>query len=152
VDPEIAPTVQTYESVLDQVTLFARTVTKLFSGAGAFAILMAITGIYAMGSNAVVLRTQEIGLRRALGATNSRVFALFVAQSARQLITGLAFSAALSIAALVAIHRAFPVGTGVLALIGSGVVLVVSATVLLSIYVAVRGALRLEPSSALHRG
>ncbi len=152
VDPQIAPTLMTYESLLDQVTLFARTVTTLFAGAGAFAILIAITGIYAMGSNAVVLRTQEIGLRRALGASNWSVIAIFVAQGARQLIIGLAFGAALSVAALVVIERAFSVGIGAVALIGVGVVVVISTTVLVSIYVSVRDAVHLEPSATLRHG
>jgi hypothetical protein len=152
VDPQLAPSIMTYESMLDQVTLFARTITKVFAGAGAFAILMAIAGIYAMGSNAVLLRAQEIGLRRALGASNSSVVALFVVQSARQLIVGLALSAALSVAALFAMQRAFSVGTGALTLIGSCVVVVISTTVMLSIYVSVRGAVRLEPSATLRRG
>jgi predicted permease len=152
VDPQIAPTLMTYESLLDQVTLFARTVTTLFAGAGAFAILIAITGIYAMGSNAVVLRTQEIGLRRALGASHWNVIAIFVAQGARQLITGLAFGAALSVAALIVIEQAFSVGIGAVALIGVGDVAVISTTVLLSIYVSVRGAVHLEPSASLRHG
>jgi ABC-type antimicrobial peptide transport system permease subunit len=125
---------------------------KLFAGCGAFAILLAITGIYGMSSNAVVLRTHEIGLRRALGATNRSVVGLFVKQSARQLAIGLSISALLSTVALVFVRQAFSIGAGELAAIGGGVVAVISATVLLSVYLSLRSVIRVDPSSALRQG
>ncbi len=152
IDSTLAPNIQPYDAALDRLTLFSRTMTKLFAGCGAFAILLAITGIYGMSSNAVVLRTHEIGLRRALGATNRGVIGLFVKQSARQLTIGLALSALLSVAVLVVIRQSFSIGTGEIALMGVSVVVVVSATVLLSVYLAVRRAIRLDPSSALRHG
>jgi ABC-type antimicrobial peptide transport system permease subunit len=152
IDPTLAPNIQTYDSAIDQITLFARTITNLFAGCGAFAILLAITGIYGMSSNAVVLRTHEIGLRRALGATNRNVIGLFVKQSARQLTIGLSLSALLSVAVLAVIRQGFSIGAGELALMGVSVVLVVSATVLLSVYLSVHSAIRLDPSSALRQG
>jgi predicted permease len=152
IDPTIAPNIQTYDTAIGQITLFSRTMTKLFAGCGAFAILLAITGIYGMSSNAVVLRTHEIGLRRALGATNGSVIGLFVRQSARQLTIGLSLSALLSVAVLVVIRQGFSIGAGEIALIGATVVLVVAATVLLSVYLSVQSAIRLDPSSALRQG
>jgi predicted permease len=152
IDPTIAPNIQTYEWAIERITLFSRTIMKLFAGCGAFAILLAITGIYGMSSNAVVLRTHEIGLRRALGATNRSVIALFVKQSARQLAVGLSLSALLSVAVLVVVRQSFSIGVGEISLIGASVVLVISATVLLSVYLSARGAIRLDPSSALRHG
>ena len=131
----------------------ARTDEIIFrAGTGAFAILLAITGIYGMNSNAVVLRTHEIGLRRALGATNGSVIGLFVKQSARQLTIGLSLSALLSIVVLAVIRQGFSIGVGQLAAIGAGVVFVISATVLASVYFSVQSAIRLDPSSALRQG
>lgn len=152
VDSGIAPNIQTYDSALESLTRFARAITKLFAGCGVFAILLAVTGIYGMNSNAVVLRRHEIGLRRALGATNGSVIALFVKQSVRQLTIGLSLSALLSIVVLAVIRQGFAVGTGELAAIGAGVVLVISMTVLASVYLSVHSAIRLDPSSALRQG
>jgi ABC-type antimicrobial peptide transport system permease subunit len=152
IDPTIAPNIETYDNAIERVTLFSRTVTKLFAGCGAFAILLAITGIYGMSSNAVILRTREIGLRRALGASNRSVVGLFLRHSARQLAVGLSLSAVLSVAVLVAISQGFSIGAGDVALIGATVVAVISATVLLSVYVSVRSAIGLDPSSALRHG
>ena len=152
VDATIAPNIDTYESALARVTLFARTITKLFAGCGAFAILLAITGIYGMSSNAVILRTREIGLRRALGASNRSVVGLFLRHSVRQLAVGLSLSAVLSVAVLLVISQQFSIGGGEIALIGASVASVISAAVLLSVYVSVRSAIRLDPSAALRHG
>jgi len=149
-DPTVpADTVRSYRSMLDQVTLFARTATGMFAACGAFAVLIAIAGIYGMSSNAVVLRRHEIGLRRALGASNGNVIAAFVLQGARQLAMALGASAVLCALVLFLVLQAFSVGLWTLGLVGTAVVLVVSAVVMLSIFLSVRGATRLEPSAAL---
>ena len=150
VDPAAVPgQVQNYADARAMVTLFASTTMKLFAGCAAFAILLAVTGIYAMSSNAVVLRSHEIGLRRALGASSRNVIKIFVVQGARQLVIGLALSAVLSAAALFAVGQGFSVGAATLTSIAVAVVLVVSTTVLLSIYLAVRGIVRFEPGAIL---
>lgn len=150
VDPDAVPEqVQSYAEARAQITLFATTMMKLFAGSALFAIALAITGIYAMSSNAVVLRSHEIGLRRALGASNRNVITIFIAQGTRQLVIGLALCAALSAAVLSVVAREFSVGASTLTLIATGVVLVVSGTVLLSIYFAVRGVIRSEPGAIL---
>lgn len=152
IDPALAPEISRYDDTLERMTSLASTLTKLFVGCGVFAALLAITGIYGMSRNAVVLRSREIGLRRALGASNRDVFATFVAQGLRQLAVGIGLSALLSAAVLVIIEFGFSVGAATLALLGFAVAAVVSASVLLSIYLAVRGVIRLEPSAALRCG
>jgi predicted permease len=149
-DPTISPRqLSTYTEATEQVTRLGRTITALFAGCGAFAILLAITGIYGMSSNGVVLRRHEIGLRRALGASDRNVLRIFVAQGIRQLAVGLLFSALLSAVVLAVVGQSFSLDGPTLAMIGGIVVLVVSSTVLFSIYLSVRGVLRLEPGSAL---
>jgi ABC-type antimicrobial peptide transport system permease subunit len=149
VDLAITPEIQRYDEARERMTLLAGTLTKLFVGCGVFAVLLAVSGIYGMSRNAVVLRSHEIGLRRALGASSDDVIATFVRQGTRQLAAGLGVSALLSALVLVALRQGFAVGTGTLAALTAAVVAVVSACVLLSIYLAVRGISRLEPSAAL---
>jgi predicted permease len=149
VDPGITPEIERYDEGQERVTLLAGTVTKVFIGCGLFAVLLAVSGIYGMNRNAVVLRSHEIGLRRALGASNADVIATFVRQGTRQLAVGLTISALLSAAVLFVLRQGFAVGAGTLVLLAAAVVTVVSACVLLSIYLAVRGISRLEPSAAL---
>jgi predicted permease len=149
VDPALAPQIGRYSETLERMTALASTLTKLFVGCGAFAALLAITGIYGMSRNAVVLRSHEIGLRRALGASNGEVVATFVRQGIRQLAAGLIVGAALSGLVLFVVRQGFSVADGALAVLAVTVFAVVSACVLLSIFLAVRGVTRLEPSAAL---
>jgi predicted permease len=149
VDSELVSDVRRYNETAGRITLVANTVTKLFVGCGLFAALLAISGIYGMSSNSVVLRSHEIGLRRALGASSADIVATFVRQGVRQLARGLGVSAVLSALVLLAINQGFPLGAGTLTLLGATVMAVVSACVLLSIYLAVRRVARLEPSAAL---
>ncbi|HET7607238.1 MAG TPA: FtsX-like permease family protein, partial [Gammaproteobacteria bacterium] len=151
VDPTIAPDVMVYDDMLERMTFFASTMTKLFGACGAFAILLAVTGIYGMSSNSVLVRSHEIGLRRALGASNNAVVATFVSQGVKQLARGLAVSALLCAGVLVVLQLGFSIGYWAMGLL-AGVVLVVSGCVLLSIYLAVRRVIRLEPSAALRAG
>jgi len=149
VDPTIAPAIERYGDARERMTLLAGTLTKLFVGCGLFAVLLAVSGIYGMSRNAVVLRSHEIGLRRALGASTDDLIATFMRQGTRQLAAGLGVSALLSALVLFALRQGFAVGAGTLTLLAAAVVAVVSACVLLSIYLAVRGISRLEPSAAL---
>ena len=144
--------VMRYDTALGELTLVASTMTNLFIGCGAFAILLAMTGIYGLSSNAVVRRTHEIGLRRAMGASNGSIIALFLAQGSRQLAVGMVISAFVSIGILYLISQFAPIGASLLTLICTGVLLVVSGLVLISIYVSVRRAVRSEPNIALRYG
>lgn len=152
IDPAIAPDIYAYDDVLQRVSSFASTLTKLFAACGAFAIVLAVTGIYGMSSNSVQLRSHEIGLRRALGASSEAVVATFVSQGVKQLARGLGVSGLLCVGILFVLQTGFSIGYQAMVLLAAAVVLVVSACVLLSIYLAVRRVIRLEPSAALRVG
>ena len=141
--------VMRYDTALEEVTLFASTMTNMFIGCGAFAILLAMTGIYGLSSNAVVRRTHEIGLRRALGASNGNIIALFLAQGSRQLAVGVFASVFVSMVILYVISQFAPIGASLLTFICLSVLLLVSGIVLISIYVSARRAVLREPSVAL---
>jgi predicted permease len=151
-DPAIAPDIRAFDDTLQRMTSFASTLTRLFAACGAFAMLLAVAGIYGMSRNSVLLRSHEIGLRRALGASSDAVVATFVTQGVKQLARGLGVSALLCVGILVVLQLGFSIGYWAMGLLAAGVVLVVSACVLLSIYLAVRGVIRLEPSAALRVG
>ena len=134
---------------IDQMTLFARMATNLFIACGAFAVLLAMTGVYGLSSNSVLQRMHEIGLRRALGASNADIFTLFLTQGCRQLLIGLSVSMLVSMLVLFLISQYVGIGTATLSVMGLGVVLAVAAIVLVSIYVSLRGVVNREPSRAL---
>lgn len=63
-------------------------VSGLFLSFAVLALLLAGSGIYAVTARSVQLRTQEIGVRRALGANERDVFTLLFKESGRQLAIG----------------------------------------------------------------
>lgn len=150
VDPALAPgEITSYAEVQRMLTLMATTLTDLFVQCGLFAILLALTGIYALSSNAVVQRTHEIGLRRAIGASDGAIMWQFLRHGGRQLRVGLGVSALLAAGVLYLVGRFAGVGLLALAGIGAAVAIIVSALVLLAIMVATHRALRPEPANAL---
>jgi ABC-type antimicrobial peptide transport system permease subunit len=65
--------------------------TDLISGFASCALLLAITGIYAVVAFSVSIRRQEIAIRMALGAPRSRIARLVLVDGAKLAIWGCAF-------------------------------------------------------------
>jgi len=66
------------QQLIDKATSPRRFVVLMLSGFTAFALLLAALGIYALISYGVTQRTQEIGIRLALGASASEVRAIIM--------------------------------------------------------------------------
>jgi ABC-type antimicrobial peptide transport system permease subunit len=75
-----------------------RIVATLFSIFGGVAIVLAAVGIYGVMSFAVSRRTQEFGVRMALGADTQRIVGMVVRQGAVQVVIGLGLGLGLSLA------------------------------------------------------
>src|SRR5262249_58943512 len=65
--------------------------TELITAFALMALLLAITGIYAVVAFSVSLRTQEIAIRMALGAQRSGIAGLVLTSGARLALFGCAF-------------------------------------------------------------
>ena len=70
---------------------FQRRLILLLGIFAGIAVVLAAVGIYAVTAYTVAQRTQEIGLRMALGARASQVVGLFVRQAMRPLVLGVLF-------------------------------------------------------------
>jgi predicted permease len=91
VDPVLAlDHVQPMTDVISDVEAPRRFNTDLISAFAAGALLLAITGIYAVVAFSVSLRTQEIAIRMALGAQRGRIVRLVLTSGATLALIGCA--------------------------------------------------------------
>jgi putative ABC transport system permease protein len=150
VDPDLPlDQVRTMDQIVDAALAGDRFATLLFAIFASIALLLAAIGIYSVMSFVVSQRTQEIGLRMALGADAPSVLRLFLREGMRQALLGLGLGL-LGTVAIGQIMRSVLYGVTVfdpVALGAVAVILLMSA--LLACYVPARRATRVDPMVAL---
>ena len=82
--------VRPLEAIVSASTVDSRSLVIVFAAFGATALLLAAIGIYGVVSYSTALRTYEIGVRMALGATRRSIVGLALGQSLRLGLVGLA--------------------------------------------------------------
>ena len=131
-------------------SLYAQKVAaSLLTAIGALCVLLAAIGLYSVMSYAVSQRTQEFGIRMALGASHFNVLHMVTRESLFLTIPGLLVGIAAALAAfrvfsgmLVGVSPNDPLTLG-----GSALFLV--AVTLLASYLPARRAVRIDPMTAL---
>jgi predicted permease len=126
-----------------------RLVARLATGFGVLALLLAGIGLYGVLTYAVTRRTNEIGLRVALGAQQGDVVRMVLGDALKLVLVGIVVGAPLAIAAtrllrtqLHDVHPADPI-----AIVSA--LLVLTASALVAALLPARRAARLDPLSAL---
>ena len=126
-----------------------RLVLVLMGSFAGLATLLAAVGIYGVMSYGVTERTHEIGVRMALGASRGEILRMVLAQSARQLITGVAIGLIASVFATAVLrNQLFGIGPhnpGTYA----GVAVLLILTALLASYIPAWRATKVAPMVAL---
>ncbi len=123
--------------------------SHLFTVFAAFALLLAVAGIYAVLAFDVSRRTREIGVRRALGAQPRNVLAMVLRRGATQVLAGLAIGIPLAIvSARTLVNLLMPESSND-PWVYLGVIAVLLLAVIVAAVLPARRALRVDPMVAL---
>ena len=141
--------VHTMQELVDDSISTRRLTLVLLGIFSALALILAAIGIYGVVAYSVALRTQEIGIRMALGAQSQDVLRLVLGQGARIAFFGVAIglAAAAALARLLS-SLLFSVSASDPITFATVAVLLI-AVALLACYIPARRALRVDPIIAL---
>jgi putative ABC transport system permease protein len=141
--------IQTMDEVMERTLALRKFSLILVSAFAGLALLLAAVGAYGVISYSVAERTQEIGVRMALGATRMRIVSLVVGQGFRLGFVGIAIGlvGAFALTRLIAalLFEISPTDTVTFVLV-AGFLFAVS---LLASYLPARRATRVDPMRAL---
>lgn len=150
IDPELpAFRIEPYAEAITRVNAPIQFISKVFLLFGIAAVILAASGIYGVMSNTVNQRTQEIGVKRALGAMEERITKEFLITGFRQLLWG-AIPGLLAGGAMgFVMSQIFGGGNTALIIIAIAIVTVIGSVVMFATYLPTRRVLQMEPSEAL---
>ena len=122
---------------------------KFFTFFSCAALLISALGIYGLMSYSVTRRTQEIGIRMALGAERRQVLASFITAACHLLFIGIALGVIGSVVATRLLGNMLYGISGVAWGVGVLPLLVLSVSVALAAYIPARRASAIDPMQAL---
>ncbi len=141
--------VRTLQAVVDDSQQSDKIMPKLLGVFGAIALLLSLIGVYGVMAYSVSQRTQELGIRRALGAEAADIVRLVVRQAALLAAIGVGIGLALSFGATSALS-AFLFGVSAFdPIVFSGVTLALVSAVIAASLLPARRATQVDPLVAL---
>ena len=149
VSPAITVDFRAFDEMIGEGLLRERLMATLSSFFGALAALIAALGLYGVMSYLVVRRTNEIGIRMALGANRGNIVGLVLREAATLLLVGLAAGTVMAVAAGYAAGSMLfglrPTDAGILTMAAT---LLATVTLIASYLPALRAS-QLDPMAAL---
>ena len=141
--------VHTMQQLVDDSISTRRLTLVLLGIFSSLALILAAIGIYGVMAYTVALRTQEIGIRIALGAQRQDVLRLILGQGARIAFLGVAIGLAAAAALARLLSSLFFSVSATDPLTFAAVAVLLVAVALLACYIPARRALRVDPIIAL---
>jgi len=126
-----------------------RFISTIFMIFGVAALVLAGTGIYGVMANTISQRTQEIGVKRALGAQDEQITRQFLFTGIKQLLWGGIPGVAAGSAMAFAMAHVIGLATTDLIFIAALMVSIIAGVVIIATYIPTKRALQLEPGDAL---
>jgi ABC-type antimicrobial peptide transport system permease subunit len=137
------------QQLVDRSVFARRFVAVLVAAFATFGLIVAALGIYAVISYSVTLRTQEISIRMALGATPGILLTSILGQTGKMVLVGVAIGLPASFVAARAIRGLlFGVGTSDPVTLTATLV-VLTMVALLAGYLPARRATQVDPALTL---
>ena len=140
---------QPFDDYVAAVNLSYPAMTKIFTVIALITAVLAASGLFGLISRSVAQRTQEVGIRRALGATRWRATSMFMRQGAVYLTVAIV-GVTLGILVMPMLSRAFPNILERVVPVTAGVFVLMTAVISGASYLPTRRAVALEPGDALH--
>ena len=150
IDPQLPVVgITTMEQMLDEHVASRRLLMILLAVFAGVALLLALTGVYGVMGHAVSQRTNEIGVRMALGAQRHEIMGMVLRDGARLTLSGLLLGLALALVATRFIAASLYGITATDRATYAAVLGLMLAVALLACYLPARRAARVDPLSAI---
>ena len=150
VDKDLSITeIRTMEEVVTDFLLPQRSLATALLAMAVSALVLATVGIYGIMSFSVRRRTQELGIRSALGAQPRELLRMVLVQGVRTLLMGIGAGVAVGFVLTKLVSRQLPEIQPPDAVTFAGMALLITAVTLLACYIPARRAMRIDPMVAL---
>jgi predicted permease len=151
-DPDLPIiSIQTQAEQIEKTLFEQRLIADLSGLFGLLALMLACVGVYGVVSYGVAVRTNEIGIRMALGASPSHILGLVLRQSAVLTLSGvglgMAGAVALTRVAKALLYGVTPTDTAAFA----GALVIMPVVAMIASYVPARRATKVDPMTALRQ-
>lgn len=139
---------QMFNEYLDSLNLDYKSLVPVFTVIAIITVILAATGLFGLISRSVARRTQEVGVRRALGGTRWHVAQVFLRQDLLYLGVGIV-GGCLGIAVTNLLSESIPDLLVRVVPVTLGVFVIIGMVIFVSSYLPTRRAVDLEPGDAL---
>jgi ABC-type antimicrobial peptide transport system permease subunit len=142
-------TIQTVDEILAQARWPYRTFGSVFAVFAAIALILSSVGLYAVMAYAVAQRTQEIGVRLAVGADRRQILWLILKRGLTQLGSGLLLGLAGAFALSSTLQRALAEVSPTDPLTFASITVLLTLVAVAACIIPARRATRVDPVAAL---